>query len=319
MNQSVIILIAVAVATTTWPVSRALIDLLAARKRKLRVRLAEEKQYAGEFSPSRTVRLLDLQEKLPGMLGEVRPLQSLQKQISRVFPSLTLTQFAILSMLSAIIIGAGAWVLSGTPAFIFLGMIGGFLAPYLIVLRRLDHWKKTIVRQLPEALDFLSRVLRAGQSFSTGLQLLSEELPNPLAREFRRCYDQHGLGQPIEEGLREMAVRLESTDFAFFATAVILQRQSGGDLAEVLRNISHMIRQRLRLQQSVRAKTAEGRLTGYIMVLFPFVMFVITYAMDPLRTGVLLHTIAGRFMLLAAATLQLIGLLLIRRITTVRV
>jgi tight adherence protein B len=319
MDQPIVIHVAVATAALAWPLARALIDLLAARKRKIRQRLAEEKRYGGESSPSRSVRLLDLQEKLPGLLGDVRPLQSLQKRISRAFPSLTLAQFAILSVLTGVIGGAIGWIFSGVPAFALLGAVGGALLPCLVVGRKLDHWKKTIVRQLPDALDFLSRVLRAGQSFSTGLQLLSEELPNPLAREFRRCYDQHGLGQPIEEGLREMAIRLESTDFAFFATAVILQRQSGGDLAEVLQNISHMVRQRLRLQQSVRAKTAEGRLTGYIMVLFPFVMFVLTYAMDPTRAGVLLHTMMGRLMLLAAATLQLTGLLLIRRITTVRV
>jgi len=151
------------------------------------------------------------------------------------------------------------------------------------------------------------------------LQMMSEELPEPLASEFRRCYDQHGLGQPLEDGLREMAVRLESQDFAFFVTAVVIQRQSGGDLAEVLKNISLMIRQRLRLVQSVKAKTAEGRLTGYIMVAFPFVMFVLSYALNPERGGLMLHTSQGRMLIGIAGGLQLFGLILIKRITTVRV
>src|SRR5205085_6835476 len=101
---------------------------------------------------------------------------------------------------------------------------------------------------------------------STGLQMMGEELPAPLAAEFRRCYDQHSLGTPLEDALKDMATHIESTDFAFFVTAVLIQRQTGGDLAEVLGNISKMIRGRLRLLQQVKAKTAEGRFTGYIMV-----------------------------------------------------
>src|SRR5204863_8156518 len=129
--------------------------------------------------------------------------------------------------------------------------------------------QRAIANQLPEALDFLSRVLQAGHSFSTGVQMMSEELLDPLKTEFRRCYDQHSLGQPLEDSLKEMTTRVESTDFAFFVTAVLIQRQTGGDLAEVLNNISDMIRQRIGLQQHVKAKTAEGRFTGYIMVAFP--------------------------------------------------
>src|SRR5437763_13379614 len=95
--------------------------------------------------------------------------------------------------------------------------------------------------QLPEALDFLARILRAGHSLTTGLQMMGTELPDPLAQEFRRCYDQHSLGQPLEDCLREMAARIESTEFQFFVTAVLIQRNTGGDLSQVLNNISSTI------------------------------------------------------------------------------
>jgi tight adherence protein B len=116
-----------------------------------------------------------------------------------------------------------------------------------------------------------------------------------------------------------MSTRIESTDFAFFITAVLIQRQSGGDLSEVLNNISGMIRQRIRLQQHVKAKTAEGRFTGYILVAFPAVMFMIAYVLNPGYAGILLHTNMGLTLLGVSFGLCVAGLLAIRKITTVKV
>ena len=149
--------------------------------------------------------------------------------------------------------------------------------------------------------------------------MMADELPLPLSAEFRQCYDAHSLGQSLDEALKDTAARVESTDFAFFVTAVLIQRQTGGDLSEVLKNISGMIRQRVRLQQQVKAKTAEGRFTGYIMVAFPIIMFFIASTLDPDYGKVLLHTTPGLKMLGFAALLQIMGLVAIRKITTVKV
>jgi tight adherence protein B len=116
-----------------------------------------------------------------------------------------------------------------------------------------------------------------------------------------------------------MSKRIESTDFAFFVTAVLIQRQTGGDLSEVLGNISGMIRQRIRLQQHVKAKTAEGRFTGYILSAFPAVMFVISYSLNPEYAGVLIKTNIGLMLLGIAFGLQMLGLFFIKKITTVTV
>ena len=139
--------------------------------------------------------------------------------------------------------------------------VGGYL-PMFVLNFLCNRRLKTLTKQLPEALDFLSRIMRAGHSLSTGLQMMADELPKPLSAEFRKVYDQHSLGQPLEEALKEMSIRVDSTDFSFFVTAVLIQRQTGGDLSEVLGNISNLVRQRMRLSQSVAAKTAEGRFTG---------------------------------------------------------
>ncbi len=149
--------------------------------------------------------------------------------------------------------------------------------------------------------------------------MMADELPMPLSGEFRRCYDQHSLGQSLEESLKDTAVRVDNSDFGFFVTAVLIQRQTGGDLSEVLTNISGMIRQRIRLSQHVKAKTAEGRFTGYILTVFPIIMFFISYYLNPKYADVLLHTPTGIGLLCLAGGMLIMGMFVIRKITDVKV
>lgn len=256
---------------------------------------------------------------LPPALANSELLQALHKRVIQAFPKYTLIHFfAIVASLS-FVLGGIVWVVGNSLLMgVIAAGVGGYLPFYIVNWKRVKR-QQLIAAQLPEALDFLSRVLRAGHSFTTGLQMMGDELPMPIGTEFRICYDQHSLGQPLEDCLKEMTNRIQSTDFAFFVTAVLIQRQTGGDLSEVLTNISGMIRQRIRLQQHVKAKTAEGRFTGYILVAFPAVMFVIAWAMNPQYAGVLLHTTTGLELLGTAFGLQMFGLFAIRKITTVRV
>ena len=176
------------------------------------------------------------------------------------------------------------WPLLVVSGSLLIGLGGfaiGAYIPFFVLNSKRAKRQRLMAEQLPEALDFLSRVLKAGHSFSTGLQMMADELPAPLSHEIRRCYDQHSLGQSLDDSLKDTALRIESTDFAFFVTAVLIQRQTGGDLSEVLKNISGMIRNRVRLAQQVKAKTAEGRFTGYILVAFPAVMFGLCYVQNP--------------------------------------
>ena len=200
------------------------------------------------------------------------------------------------------------------------GAIAGML-PFLIVSSRCAKHQKLVEDQLPEALDFLSRVLRAGHSLATGLQMAADEIPVPLADEFRRCYDQHSLGATLEQSMKEMAERVGTPDFSFFVTAVLIQRTTGGDLAEVLTNIGNMVRARIRLQQHVKAVTAQGRMVGYILLVLPVVFYIITYLLNPKYARVLIDTQQypeGIVVLSIAATLQVIGLISIRKIVSVK-
>ena len=255
---------------------------------------------------------------LSGKLSKLGPLQGIYRQVIQAWPDLSLATFLSISVGLALGFGVlsyafvGAWIVSLVAA-----LVGGYI-PFLLLGRKRNKRQQMLCNQLPDALDFLSRILKAGHSFSTGLQMMAEELPKPLGSEFGRAYDQHSLGMSMEDALKDMVVRIESTDFAFFVTATLIQRQTGGDLSEVLNNIGGMIRQRIRLAQNVKAKTAEGRFTGYILSGFPAVMFVIASVLNPGYTSVLWTTTTGMAMLCAAFGLMLIGLFVIKKITTGR-
>ena len=216
-------------------------------------------------------------------------------------------------MLIVFLIITGSFVVSMIAA-----IVGGYV-PFLVVARKRIKRQKMLSDQLPDGLDFLGRSLRAGHSFPVGLQMMGTELPKPLCEEFGRCHDEISLGTDPEAALKGMIERIDSTDFAFFVTAVLVQRQTGGDLAQVLDNITEMLRQRVQLQQQVKAKTAEGRFTGYILAAFPMVMFVLMYMISPENAGLLITTFSGKMMLAAAMGLSVIGLVVIKKITCVKI
>lgn len=288
-------------------------------KKKLAERLGEaagsQQDINDQFRP--ILRMTEVRG-IPPWLEQKPFIQALNRKLLVAFPGASLGKFISLAVAMAFIVFFCAFGIGGS---LWVSAIGGAFAgylPFFYLNAKRNKRQRVMGEQLPEALDFLSRVLRAGHSFSTGLQMMAEELPQPLAGEFRRCYDQHSLGQSLDEALKDTAARVENTDFAFFVTALLIQRTTGGDLSEVLGNISHMIRGRLRLQQQVRSKTAEGRFTGYILVAFPAVMFGIVYTQNPeycqkLMTG------SGLYLLGTAFGLQMMGLFCIKKITTIKV
>ena len=256
---------------------------------------------------------------MPKFLARKPYIQDLQRKLAHAFPNTNIKKFLTIAAICAVFPALVLALVTRNPTFTFGAFaIGGYL-PIFVLNFLCNRRLKTMTKQLPEALDFLSRIMRAGHSLSTGLQMMADELPKPLSSEFRQVYDQHSLGQPLEESLKDMAGRIDSTDFSFFVTAVLIQRQTGGDLSEVLGNISNLIRQRMRLAQSVGAKTAEGRFTGYILVAFPIVMFGICYFLNPELYGGFAAATKGKWLLAIAGGLVAFGMFCIRKITTIRV
>src|SRR5262249_55735798 len=175
---------------------------------------------------------------------------------------------ATLGMLIAIYFGT-PWYLVPVPG-LFL-----FTLPWFWLLWRRKQRLKNFAAQLPDAMELLARALRAGQSLAAGLHIISEEMPDPIAKEFGRVYDEQNLGVALEDAMRAMCDRVPNLDLKFFVTAVNIQRSTGGDLAEILDKIGYVIRERYRILGQVKALTAEGRLSGAILLAMPPALFVI--------------------------------------------
>jgi len=181
--------------------------------------------------------------------------------------------------------------------------------------RRLARFGK----QLPSALELISRALRAGHSLASGFNLVAEEMDNPIAKEFARCYEEQNYGIPLEEALEDLTDRVPNLDLRFFATAVILQRQTGGDLAEILDKIGHLVRERFKIWGQIQALTGEGRLSGIVLLALPPVLFITMYRLNTEYVMMLFTDPLGNRMLAGAIVMQLIGALVIRKIINIKV
>jgi tight adherence protein B len=313
------ILIFTCAALIAWWLTMLIAELFSSKRRRLKDRLSD----LSLVDPVRVRQNLMLaQMEASGVakaLAKYRFFQKLYRNLLQAWPNLSLGKFLFICCTGAVVGALLGGLLLFSFFFALLGFLGGLWIPFLILNGKRARRQRTIADQLPEALDFLSRILKAGHSLTTGIQMIADELPAPLSSEFRRCYEQHSLGQPLEDSFKEMSSRIDSPDFAFFITAILIQRQTGGDLSELLGNISGMIRGRIRLAQQVKSKTAEGRFTGYILVAFPIAMFLIMYAINPDYTAIMFQTNTGLGLLGIAVVLIIMGLFAIRKITKIRV
>ena len=312
------ILIAGTAGLFVWGISRAAIGN-GDDKGKIAQRLSGDGQL---YRPPGAERSIVIQSEVSGLAARLIR-QSfffrVQRQLYVINPKSNLVRFVSIAAVLGLAFFGIAFLLTNSMSVAGSVGLAGAYFPFMRLSGQINKRQRNLNMQLPDALDFLSRILRSGHSLTTGLQMMGTELPEPLAGEFRRCYDQHSLGSPLDDCLKETAIRIDSTDFRFFVTAVLIQRQTGGDLSQVLGNISNMVRGRIRLASYVKSKTAEGRFTGYILVGFPLLMFFIAYAMNPAYAGKLLNEPTGQKLLATAIGLQILGLVSIRKITDVRV
>jgi tight adherence protein B len=216
--------------------------------------------------------------------------------------------------------GLVAGIASGMSlAFLpFLALFAGWLPILWLMMRRKRRFKK-FAKQLPDALELISRALRAGHSLASGFNLVAEEMMAPVATEFRKAFEEQNLGIPLDEALEGMTERMPNLDLKFFATAVILQRQTGGDLAEILDKIGRLIRERFQIWGQVQALTGEGRLSGIVLLALPPALFVAVWRLNPDYVLPLFTDPLGKQMLLWAVVMQILGALVIRKIVNIKV
>jgi tight adherence protein B len=191
--------------------------------------------------------------------------------------------------------------------------------PILWLLIKRKRRLKAFAAQLPQALELIARALRAGHSLAAGFSLVAQEMSDPIGGEFSRTFEEQNLGKPLEEALEDLTKRIPNLDLKFFATAIILQRQTGGDLAEILDKIGHLIRERFQIWGQVQALTGEGRLSGIVLLALPPALFAVVYRMNPDYLMLLFTDELGKKMLVGGIVSQLFGALMIRKIVNIRV
>jgi tight adherence protein B len=191
--------------------------------------------------------------------------------------------------------------------------------PMFWLLWRRKRRLRTFSAQLPDAMDMLARSLRSGQSLGSGFNLVAGEMPPPISREFAHVFEEQNLGVSLDDSLRAMCERVPNLDLRFFVTAVILQRQTGGDLAEILDKIGELIRERFRIWGAVQALTGEGRLSGIVLMALPVALFVALYFLNRDYVMLLFDDPIGQKMLAGGVVLQVLGALVIRKIVTIKV
>jgi tight adherence protein B len=231
----------------------------------------------------------------------------------------SLTTFVILTFglaaaLGLMTLAAGAnLVIAGIAALV------GASVPYGIARRRATMRLRRFEEQLPDAIDLIGRAIRAGHPLSAGLKMVTEETSDPVADEFRRVFEQQRFGLPFEETMYDLADRVPIVDTRILVTAILVQREVGGNLAEVLDNLAYVIRERFKLRRQLRVITAQGRLSGYILALLPIAVGFAIFLLNRPYVMILFEHPTGRFFLTSAIVLQIMGYLWIRRIVDIEI
>jgi tight adherence protein B len=233
--------------------------------------------------------------------------------------NLTVAKLLAISLVMAAIGGALGIAMGVHPLLVpLIGLLLGSL-PLMWLLMRRKRRLKAFASQLPDALEMLARALRSGQSLGFGFNMVASEMPQPIGKEFGRVFEEQNLGISLDESLRGITERIPNLDLKFFVTAVVLQRQTGGDLAEILDKIGSLIRDRFRIWGQVQALTGEGRLSGVVLLALPFVLFIAVYQLNPGYVKVLFTDPMGTKMLTVAVIMQVVGALVIRKIVNIKV
>jgi tight adherence protein B len=256
------------------------------------------------------------------------PMPSIDRRLAGSRLARLIEQSGVRTTPSAIVVAAAAlaggaavlvMVVARQPLAPIAGGVIGAMAPFAWLMRRRSVRIKRFEEQFPEALDLLSRAIRAGHAFQTAMGMVAEELPPPVGPEFKKTFDQQNFGLPLRDALNELAERVSILDVRFFVTAVLIQRESGGNLAEILDNLAHVVRERFKIRRQVRVHTAHGRFTGYVLLALPASLAVALSFINPDLMRLLFQERMGQTLLMSAIVLQTIGFFWIRQVIKIEV
>ena len=304
-------------------VGGSILDERRARARLLRDRLAAA-QKAPEREPSEELALLR-EEKLseiPALdtfLKRSSRVSALQQLLSQADMDTQAGSFLLICVVTAVVLSGLVlfWAQSGMFAWA-AGLIGFFLPYSYASYKRTKRFDK-FEELFPQAIDTLARAVRAGHAFTTALELIANEVNEPVAGEFRKLFEEQKFGMPVRDALVNLTERVPLVDVKFFVTAVMLQRETGGNLAEILDNLSYVIRERFKILRQVRVFTAQGRLTMMLLMGLPPLVVIVMLVFNPGFIRPLFSEPLGHTLIVIGITLQTIGYFIIRKIIQIQV
>jgi tight adherence protein B len=255
--------------------------------------------------------------QLLATMRQFQPLRVLHRQADC---RISLGTFVLATPLLGLVgLVAAMWQLHVPFLFALLpaGLLAAAPSGYLYWLK--TQRMKQFDQQLPEALELISRALKAGHAFSVGLKLVGDEASDPTGAEFRRVFDEVSMGVALPQALQNMTERMDSVDLRFFVTAVLVQRETGGNLAEIIDGLAHLIRKRFELQLKVRALSAEGRFSGLILFFLPIALAILLFQLNPEYMGLLFTDPIGRTLVMGGSALMVTGAFVIKRLVAIKV
>ncbi len=322
MATTITILIFVLVTLVVFVIG-VLLDQRSSRARLLRDRL-EAVQKPVERGPNEELALLrdEMLSKIPAvdqLLRRSSRISSLQKLLSQADMTVRAGNFLLICAGVGVALGLIVLIWSQNPLFAWLAFLVGFFLPYGYATNRRTKRFNRFEELFPQAIDTLARAVRAGHAFTTALELISNEVAEPIAGEFRKLFEEQKFGLPVRDALVNLTDRVPLVDVKFFVTAVMLQRETGGNLAEILDNLSYVIRERFKIMRQVRVFTAQGRLTMLLLMGLPPLIVVVMLLMNPAFIRPLFAEPLGHILVVVGVTLQTIGYFVIRRVITIQV
>jgi len=299
-------------------------DLRTAPKKKVVGRL--KGRITGTRAAAEAFNWGDLRKEAPkaaGTLGQAFARMKFTERLQRILDQANVAWSAPqmlvnLTLISSVLLAALLVLRLPIPAGLGAA-VAVYVLPILYLVFRRQRRLNRLIQQLPDVFELLSQALRAGHSLASGMQVVASELPEPAATEFGRVFHEQNLGLKIEDALVNLANRVDLLDVRLFVTAVLIQRQTGGDLAEVLDKISGVIRDRIKLHGTVKALTAEGRLSGYVLLALPFAVFVTMLKINYEYARVLWAHPTGQMMSVMAVVSMLMGWVMIKKIVNIKV
>lgn len=298
-------------------------DQRSARARLIRERLAEERK-APERSAEEELALMRDEQlstipALDTLLRRSSRVEAIQKTLSQAGLTIRAGNFLGICVLAGVLAGIVVFILSKRLEVAWAALFIGFFLPYSYASMKRQKRFAKFDELFPEAIDTLARAVRAGHAFTTALEMITNEVNEPIAGEFRQLYEEQKFGMPVRDALLNLTQRVPSVDVKFFVTAVMLQRETGGNLAEILDNLSYVIRERFKIQRQVRVYTAQGRLTMALLMGMPPIIVVVMMGLNPGFIRPLFVDPIGHALLVGGITLQTVGYFVIRKIIRIQV